>query len=169
MTSWRIPISYLILTFVGLVFANIFIYRNIFAAPVLTVNVFMVGKGTATFVQTPSARTILIDTGSDASILRALGSALPPWQRSIDAVVLTSASTKVTGGLSAIQGRYHISKIEKSPFGKTLSLDGISIQALSTASPSAYQISYGNTSLTIASGTPPGVYISNGETFAKND
>ena len=74
---YKIPRSFYWILFVVLIFANAGIYRAIFAEHVLVVNVLEVGKGDAVLVQTPTRKTILIDTGPDASILRALGSALP--------------------------------------------------------------------------------------------
>ena len=55
-------------------------------------------------------KTILVDTGPDAGILRALGLALPMWQRSIDAVILTGTKTSFVGGLPEVQDRYRVSK-----------------------------------------------------------
>ena len=91
-----------------LLFANFFIYRAILAPRVLTVSALEVGKGDATLIRTPSGKTILIDTGPDASILRALGMALPPWQRTIDAVILTSTKKNFTGGLPDVLSRYNV-------------------------------------------------------------
>ncbi len=158
-TPWLVGI------FIVLVAANVFIYHDVFAPRILTLTVFESGKGGATLIQTPSGKTMLVDTGPDASILRALGGVLPPWQRTIDAVVLTGASSKATGGLAAITSRYHVATTEKSPYSKHLSIDGVSLQVLSTASPSVFKIWYGSSSLTVASGTPPSVYISDGKTF----
>jgi len=90
--------------------ANFFIYREILAPRVLEVTALEVGKGDATLVQTSDKKTILIDTGPDASILRALGTALPPWQRTIDAVILTNAKKNFAGGLPDVLNRYKVSR-----------------------------------------------------------
>lgn len=94
----------------GLLVANTLIYRAILAPRPLTISTLEVGKGNATLVRTQSGATILIDTGSDASILRALGTILPPWQRSLDAVILTSDKKASVGGLPDVLSRYRVAK-----------------------------------------------------------
>ncbi len=98
---------YFIVCFVLLI-ANIQIYRTIFAPRVLEMQTLDVGKGDATLVRMQNGATILIDTGPDASILRALGSALPPWQRKIDIVILTGTKKSVIGGLPDVLNRYTV-------------------------------------------------------------
>jgi beta-lactamase superfamily II metal-dependent hydrolase len=66
------------------------------------------GKGTATLVSFPHGETLLINSGSDAGIVRELGSALPFSTRHIDVIVLTQAVASTTGGLTAITERYSI-------------------------------------------------------------
>ena len=104
---------YRVLFFILLV-ANFFIYQAILAPHVLKVTALEVGPpaggGSATLVQTSSGETILIDTGPDASILRALGTALPPWQRTITAVILTGTKKSVVGGLNDVLSRYNVSQ-----------------------------------------------------------
>ncbi len=94
----------------GLLLANVSLYRAIFAPHALQVRVLDVGKGDATLVRTPDGATLLIDTGPDASILRALGTALPPWQRTIDAVILTNAKKPSAGGLPDVLSRYRVAQ-----------------------------------------------------------
>ncbi len=77
----------------------------------LTVTVSAVGKGRVVFVHTPQNKTILIDTGPDAHIVRTLGTLLPPWRRQIDAVILTNSSPKYIGGLREVATRYKISTL----------------------------------------------------------
>src|SRR3989344_2937998 len=109
---WReLPRSFYTVFFFIFIAGNINVYQAILAPPVLEMTVLEVGKGNAVLVHTPHDKTILIDAGPDASILRALGSALPMWQREIDTVILTSSASRSAGGLSAVQSRYHISKI----------------------------------------------------------
>lgn len=169
MDTWRLKTRYMVIILCLCIVADIFVYRAVFAPAVLTVSVFEIGKGQGTLLQTPGGATILIDTGADASILRALGTTLPMWRRDIDAVVLTSASSKAIGGLPAVTSRYHVGTTEKSPYGKRLSIDGVYVDVLSTASPSVFKISYGSTSLTVSSSTPPSAYYSDGNTFTKGD
>jgi beta-lactamase superfamily II metal-dependent hydrolase len=156
---------YWILFFV-LIAANAYLFQALFAPPVLTVRVLDVGKGDATLVQTPSGKTLLIDTGPDASILRALGTVLPMWQRSIDAVILTSTAHSSTGGLPEVQSRYRIGNLLRPDTTEAnLSLgEGVYIETLSSPKGAPIlRISYGSTTLTVSSSTPPGVYTSDGK------
>ncbi len=159
-----LPVSFYLLLFFGLVIGNIAIYRTIFAPRVLQMAVLEVGKGDATLVRTPNGKTILIDTGPDASILRALGAALPMWQRRIDAVILTGTKKASAGGLPEVESRYRVSTITRVggsdfPYGSSLSLDGSLIKIIA---PATLSISYGSSVFNISSSTPPGVYISDG-------
>ncbi len=95
--------------------------------PHLEVRVLGVGNGDAILLTTPSRKTILIDTGPDASILRALGQALPEWQRHLDAVILTSSVADATGGLPEVEKKYTVGAILQAPQlreGTRLSLGG---------------------------------------------
>ena len=158
----ELPRSFYLLLFIVLVLGNISIYPEIFAPEILRVSVLEVGKGHATLVRSPSGATILIDTGPDASILRALGKELPPWHRTIDAVLLTGAKTNVAGGLADVTGRYRVKNIVRS--GTHVSLDNTTINILS---PGTFTILYGTTSFTISSSTPAGIYISNGKIITR--
>lgn len=98
-------------------------------------------------------RRLLIDTGTDASVLRSLGEALPPWQRRIDAVFLTS--DKGRAGLAAVAARYAIGAVLRFgtdiPYGSRISLGKT---ALVIAAPGRYRLG----GFSIASSTPPGTY-----------
>ncbi len=159
----ELPRSFYLLLFVVLILGNVSIYREIFAAEVLKVSILEVGKkGSAVLMRSPSGATILIDTGPDASILRALGSELPPWKRTIDAVLLTSEKTSAAGGLADVTSRYRVKTVIKSGTRFLLGNTSITILSLGT-----FDISYGATRLTISSSTPKGVYLSNGETVTQ--
>ncbi len=161
--------GFYLLLFIGLVFGNISVYKTIFAPPVLEVRILEAGKGSAILLRGPGGKTVLIDTGSDASILRALGSALPMWERSLDAVILTSRSAASSGALPDVQSRYKVSQVIRSSLrGDRHSLgDGVYIDTLwppKTASPLSkaddvlvLRISYGVTSLLIQKNLPPRV------------
>lgn len=106
-----VPVGFYILLLVVLVIGNVLVYRAAFALPVLEVDVLDAGKGNAVLVRGPNGKTLLIDAGKDAGILRALGSALPMWRRNIDAVVLTSVSAGFVGGLPEVMKRYRVSTL----------------------------------------------------------
>ena len=101
-----LPWKVLVLVAALLFAANVFIWRAALAPRALTVRVFETGKGRAILATTPSGKTLLIDSGSDASILRALGSALPPWRRTLDVVI----PIKAGAGLAEVKNRYRITK-----------------------------------------------------------
>ena len=147
------------LLFFGLVVINGYTYRAVFAPPVLEVHVLGAGKGTVTLIRHPDSGTLLIDTGSDAGILRALGETLPMWQRDIDAIILTSPDTLSTGGLRAMEGRYRVRETEQFgtaiPYGAAASFGQAHILV---AAPHRAVISYGASVLSISSTTPAGTY-----------
>ena len=147
-----------------LVMANVVIYQAVFAPHTLEVSVLEAGKSDAVLIQSPGGKTILIDAGSDASILRALGSTLPMWRRSIDAVILTGTKSSLVGGLPEVENQYRVSTHmyigdAVTPYGTSLTLGGLRIEIIS---PGTIFISYGATSLTVSSSTPTGTYISDG-------
>lgn len=165
----RVPTWIYVLVFIGLLIGNVKVYQAIFAPPVLEVHVLAAGKSNAVLVKSPRGKTVLVDTGSDASILRALGSALPMWQRHIDAVILSSTKSAAVGGLPDVQRRYRVSQImriggEDIPYGAPLLFDGARIEIFSLGTLS---LSYGSTSLAISSSTPVGVYISDGKAITQ--
>jgi ComEC/Rec2-related protein len=69
-------------------------------------------QGEAILVHTPDGKTLLIDGGLDASSLaQELDSRLPSWQRSLDAVLLTTPRQDHLVGLLDIVQRYEIGEI----------------------------------------------------------
>lgn len=152
--------------FLLLLVANILIYKDLYAPSVLEVSVLDVGKGDAVLVQTPSGKTLLIDTGPDASILRALGAALPFWQRNIDLVIITSKAAGSAGGLTEVTNRYRIGTlIRSSARGERLTIgDGVYLDILWPPQTAAamsgsdgalvLRLSYGATSFLIQNNLP---------------
>ncbi len=69
-------------------------------------------QGEAILVHTPDAKTILIDGGLDAtSLSQALDGRLPSWQRTLDAVILTSPRAEHLAGLQDIVTRFQIGEV----------------------------------------------------------
>lgn len=152
-----------------LVATNINIYRSILAPRALEVSVLDVGKGNAALVRAPSGATLLIDAGPDAGILRALGAALPMWQRRIDAVILTGTKTSLVGGLPEVEHRYRVSAFVRVgdaaiPYGTSFAFGDSLIGIIA---PAVFVVSDGATSLNISSSTPAGTYTSDGRAFIK--
>jgi beta-lactamase superfamily II metal-dependent hydrolase len=152
--------------FVVLLIGTLSVYREILAPPLLEVRVLDVGKGSAILVKSPSGKTLLIDTGPDASILRALGSALPMWQRRLDAVIITSPAKSAAGGLPEVTIRYRVHTLirsatrdERFDLGGGAYVDVLwpppTDTPLNTANGSLIlRISYGTTSFLIQNTTP---------------
>ena len=151
--------------------ANVCVYQTIFEPHILQIYVFDVGKGNSVLIQTPNKKTILIDAGPDASILRALGTTLPEWQKNIDEIILTSYKTNFTGGLPEVLQKYHAPTplyfgTSAFPYGSTISLDAVSVKIIA---PATLTNSFGDTSFSISSSTPKGVYTSDGKTLVKKN
>ncbi|MEO8954472.1 MAG: ComEC/Rec2 family competence protein [Ktedonobacteraceae bacterium] len=71
-----------------------------------------IAQGEAVLIRTPDGKTALIDGGLDAtSLSQQLDSRLPPWQRSLDMVILTDPRTDHLTGLQDIVGRYQIGTV----------------------------------------------------------
>ena len=69
-------------------------------------------QGEAILIQTPDGKTALIDGGLDAtSLSQELDSRLPPWQRSLDVVLLTNPRTDHLTGLQDVISRYQIGEV----------------------------------------------------------
>jgi beta-lactamase superfamily II metal-dependent hydrolase len=152
--------------------SNFFVWRTVAAPRELEIHILSVGKGDATLVRAPSGTTVLIDAGPDASILRALGTALPYGTRQIDALVELTSLSAAAGGVPEVEERYHIAHIYFAGGllpGTRLNLgSGTSIDILSLGIARSVRISYGATSMTIASSSPAGDYRSNGVTITKD-
>ncbi len=79
--------------------------------PPLRVWVFDVGQGDAIFIETPDGTQILVDGGRDDTVLRKLGSVMWPWDRSIDALVITHPDADHITGLISVLDRYDVATV----------------------------------------------------------
>ena len=71
-----------------------------------------VGQGDATLIVTPNARSVLVDGGPEReAAARLVGEALPFWDRSLDAVVLTHPHDDHARGLVQVLERYDVEHI----------------------------------------------------------
>jgi beta-lactamase superfamily II metal-dependent hydrolase len=69
--------------------------------------IFLETKGDAALIQTPAGGYVLVDGGADpAALTAALGRRMPFWQRTLDAVVLTSPDSTHLPGQVAVLARY---------------------------------------------------------------
>lgn len=74
----------------------------------LTISFLDVGQGDAIFIDAPNGNQVLIDGGKDSSVLRALGRAMPWYDRSIDVVIPTHPDQDHIGGLMQILARFRV-------------------------------------------------------------
>ena len=95
----------------ALIGANAYLYAGLFSPPVIWVEALTVGKGGALLVKAPGGHAILVGAGPDASIVRALGEALPPWQRHLDAFIILTPTLGDAGGAPFVLERYRVSHL----------------------------------------------------------
>ena len=75
---------------------------------------FDVGQGDATLIVTPHGKQVLIDGGPGKRILSKLGETMPPWDRDLDAVVLTHPDGDHLTGLVSVLDQYRIGTVFES-------------------------------------------------------
>ena len=85
----------------------------------LAISILNVGKGSAIYIEAPSGRQVLVGGGPDASVLRRLGSVLPPWDRSLDIVVVPDVDAGDVSGLVDVLQRYTVNTIIQSSVQST--------------------------------------------------
>lgn len=150
----EVSVGVYILLLGALLAANTFIYRNLFAAPLTDISTFRIKNEVATLVHTQSGKWLLIDTGANASILRNLGTTMPPWKRSLDAIVLTKPNPI---GLLSVQNRYQVHNVMRYgtatiPYGSTLTLGTLSVTGIRAG---VYSLTEESETLLISSTTAP--------------
>ena len=91
---------------------NIFIWTAVFRADrkgELTVAFLNVGQGDAIYIEAPNGNQMLIDGGPPSgAVLRALGSVMPFWDRSLDVVLSTHPDQDHVGGLPIVLNRFRV-------------------------------------------------------------
>jgi len=71
-----------------------------------------VGAGTATLIETPSGRQILVDGGGSGRRLSAtLGGSLPFWDRQLDLLIITQPTERHISGLANVLERYRFDAV----------------------------------------------------------
>lgn len=77
----------------------------------LKVWIFDVGQGDAIFIETSEGEQVLVDAGGSGAILAKLGQVMLPWDRTIDAVIVTHPHADHEGGLPEVLLRYNVGTI----------------------------------------------------------
>lgn len=77
----------------------------------LEVSYLNVGQGDAELIKTPKGKFVLIDGGPDKSVLSELGKKMPPYNKEIEAVILTHPHADHVTGLNYVLDRYRVHKI----------------------------------------------------------
>lgn len=80
----------------------------------LLISFFDIGQGDAIFIEAPTGNQILIDGGPDNSILAKLGTAMPFWDRSLDAIILSHPHADHLDGLVEVVKRYDVGTVIES-------------------------------------------------------
>lgn len=73
-----------------------------------------VGQGDALFIESPTGTQVLIDGGPPRKILGSLKRVMSPFDKSIDAVIITNPDQDHIGGLSDILKFYKVGKVFES-------------------------------------------------------
>jgi hypothetical protein len=143
---------------------DIYLYSAITASTV-RVEPLPLAVGEATLIRLPG-RAILIGAGADASVVRALGEALPPWERHLDALILLSSSAGEAGGAPYILEGYRTGVLLRrgvaGPAGREAALASALAAAhtpMRNIPPGAgLTLRYRSASLALSSSTPAGAY-----------
>ena len=114
---------------------NVFAWRAVLSPVQLSVVVLPTENGTSVLLRTPEGYTALINTGADASILRALGETLPEWKRNIDILFLTDLAPISAGGISALLQRYEVRMLARPEARGTKAQESSFADAISGGSP----------------------------------
>lgn len=97
-----------------LIIINIIIFYvvyNIDSGGILKVVFLDVGQGDSILIEVPNGNQVLIDSGANKNILKALSRNIPFYDRSIDVLVATHPDQDHIGGFPEILKRYKIDKM----------------------------------------------------------
>ncbi|MFA6274391.1 MAG: ComEC/Rec2 family competence protein [Candidatus Paceibacterota bacterium] len=102
----------LILVLILLV-GNFFIYKTIWenSHRQFTFAVLDVGQGDAIFIESPTGTQLLIDSGPPRKILGALQKVMSPFDRSIDAIIITHPDADHIGGFTDVLKNYKVGRV----------------------------------------------------------
>ena len=103
----------LLLLLLILLVINIFLFRLDLQSRKtgLTFAVMDVGQGDALFIESPTGTQILFDVGPARKIMGPLAKVMSPFDRSIDAIVLTNPDADHIGGFADILKNYKVGAV----------------------------------------------------------
>lgn len=78
---------------------------------ILTVAFLDVGQGDAIYIEAPNGNQTLVDGGSGRQVLRALGEAMPFYDRSLDVLIATHPDADHIGGLPFVLDRFAVGTV----------------------------------------------------------
>lgn len=90
--------------------ANVFLW-SVPTPQGLIITFFDVGQGDSILIEGPTGVQVLVDAGPDSSALRALGSRMTFFDRTLDALVLTHPDQDHIGGAADILDRYDVQNV----------------------------------------------------------
>ena len=102
--NWRI----LLIIFLLIVAGYVFYVDSIRTSEDLTFALVDVGQGDAIFIQSPTGTQVLIDAGPPRQILGRLANLMPPFDRSLDAIIITHPDYDHIGGFSEVLRNYRV-------------------------------------------------------------
>jgi len=73
-----------------------------------------VGQGDSVFIETPSGNQVLVDSGPNKSVVRALSGLMPFYDRSIDMILATHPDKDHIGGFPEVLAQYDIDIVMRS-------------------------------------------------------
>ncbi len=96
-----------------LVFANIFVFQLDWqnSHKGLTFVVLDVGQGDALFIESPTGTQVMFDIGPSHKILGPLSQVMSPFDKSIDAVVITNPDADHIGGFLDVLKNYQVGEV----------------------------------------------------------
>lgn len=97
--------------FVTVIFVARYVYKQEHRAHILEVYVFKKKGGPVVFVRTPNDKRLLVDSGSNAEIIRDLTEILPFYDKHIDALLATDEEDKHVTGFVDILDRIGVGNV----------------------------------------------------------
>ena len=115
MTPKRQKYGLLILVFI-LIVINIFLFRLDLQSSNrgLTFAMLDIGQGDSLFIESPTGTQILVDSGSPRKILSQLARVMSPFDRSIDAIIITNPDQDHIAGFLDVLKVYKVDKVFES-------------------------------------------------------